>query len=187
MAEKLTQDIRDSLDRAGVPSSYHDRSISDDMKWVEDGSSFVDWLVEKGEKSIRGGGGITIAGDGIVSVDMFYMMARALHIIGCPVKVVGIARLATLLDRDSEDTDQLLEVGTVCIRGFEEEYVFPLSRWQRLLVQDFLIERRASGKGSILHITYPNCNLKITKWWNPTTEDIMFNENKLFPDSVFNK
>lgn len=181
MVKELPEEIQDSLTRAGVHSGYHRRSMTEKPEWIE----FVDWLKYKGEDLVRKGRGITVCGLGLEGTDSVFMIARTLHIIGQSVRVLGLSDLVTALGKFAsynEVENDFFDVGTLCVHKFEEVGELPLTRWQRLQVEDLLIGRRARGKGSLLHTANlsPRHEGK-SLWWPKTIEEIMFTENLIYP------
>ena len=125
----------------GIGRRYHDAKFVD----FPDGGRLKNALLEMWTaENIQRGYAITVCGGSENAGHLHTMLARALHLSGVGVRVVGLQGLSRQL-QNSEEEDAVVErVGALFIRRFMDEKKCPLRPYEVELVEE-LVDRRVSN------------------------------------------
>ena len=134
--EYIREAMLDSLELVGIGPEYRNTMFS---KYEDAGLEAKEVFLAQWEHTVYEGNGVTIVG-GEVAGHLHTLMARAAHMAGMSVQVIGLARLSSVLVscREDEWYDPLDGVRAVFIQGFQEDRECPLSPYNVTLVEEFI-------------------------------------------------
>lgn len=155
------EEIASGLITAGIGARYHRRSLAE---FGEIGGTLAVWVRDKQHLSdVYAGNGWSFYG-GIDSHDLLYVTARACHLTGIGVKVTTLNRLIEAILDDT--VRELNAAPAFFLSGFfnRDFPVCPLTPFQRMKVEDFLMHRVDENRAVFLQSSdqLENC----TPWWS---------------------
>lgn len=174
-AIELPAEVKEGLVRVGIGRRYFTSSLRDKG---EIGQNLAEWAVSKSLKAdIRKGLGRAVHGDGVMAMDTFMLLARALFLRGIPVRVLQLSKLAMMLDKDQED-EALESASAVFIASiFTEGYrSMPLPDHQRILVEAFIKDHLIHG-GALFTLADKAMD-SFTEWWSATLVKLLKTHNE---------
>ena len=93
--------IAASLMNAGVGKAFHQRTLS---TLGSNGEALLQWSKEVSKKELAMGHGWNIVGPSANAYATFIVLARAVHLGGCMVRVVPLRRLVSQIIRVSHES-----------------------------------------------------------------------------------
>jgi hypothetical protein len=135
---------RKSLTDAGIGAVYHDQGLSDAGT---QGETLKKFLISGGGDEMKyQGGSLMLHG---YSRNAVTLLARALHLHGCGVRMVSLSKLVTLRRRNNEAWEDIVDCRALFIIPAQTNRDNPLSPWQADETEDFLLTR-AQGQKSVV-------------------------------------
>ncbi len=159
-----------SLAKAGVPAGLIEKALGD----IDCGAAIGEWLGSGGAASIIAGNSWFIETETVDAESVLPLIARALHLRGTGCRVVRLSALVRAVEnRDYDQLDALCQPDALFVLRFFERSKHPLERpfsaYQRMQIEDLLLDRVASRKANILQIVKPLESKSLaTEWWTPS-------------------
>lgn len=162
---QIDDGIQASLRRAGIPSKLFRATLTS----IPEGDELVQWIKAEGRAFFSEGGTFVFIGEPPAADRAALLFGRALHLMGIGVRVVSVQTLVKALDGDDDDFIAKLDEAPVLVltRFYSPEDADdrPFTRWQTMLVEDYLLERQSLGKGVVLHSYRPFGDMNAPNWW----------------------
>jgi hypothetical protein len=163
------------MSAVGIGRRYHDARFAQ----FPDGERLMRallglWVPE----NIMAGRGITVRGtvDNVGHLHM--MLARALHLAGVEVRVMGLQALARELQRDDDEfsAPTVGRVGALFVRKFEDACRCPLRPYEVSLVEELIDARMANNLAVFPWLA----GAPDEPWWSVNLTDQIGERNELF-------
>ena len=170
----IEAEVRRTMGVVGIGARYHDARL---REWGETGGRLWQTILDTWPQTIRTGAGVTFFGDDPVLGDMLMMTAKAYHLAGKSVRVVGLMELAEELraGEDELDGQPLDEVGALFIPEFQgEDPKCPLMPYQRAMVQELVTRRLANNRAVLPWL------IGRPSWWSRSVLVRMGEKNTFF-------
>lgn len=143
---KLTHEIRQSLNRAGIRERFHDKSLTD---YGDLGRGYAKWVQERGPEIASEGRVVMFHGLG--QADLMRMVGRAFHLNGAGVRFRSLSHLVSDLKR-AERIEELDEAAILFISPAQGSRAgSPMTWWELDRVQDYIRSRIDRGQSVFLH------------------------------------
>jgi hypothetical protein len=117
---------KNALNRSGIYRRYHDRLLDE----LKAGKVFKTYLLETGLDEIHKGKGFMVVGREESTVDLFHLMARALFMWGCSVRMTSLVKLKSALEyRIADELEQIRTSTALFVHTFQGTGASPLTPW----------------------------------------------------------
>lgn len=161
------QAIRQSLARAGIPSSFHDTRLAD---LGPTGEEAAQWLGETGAEFMKGGVINVVSRTGR-GREFAFVLARGFHLKGRRVRVTNIAEVIRLASQGGSDRlEELEQAHVLLITSFMSDIPSkesPMSGYQTVSVQEFIMDQLLNDVGLIVSSTCSFLRFSGKTWWSP--------------------